>query len=171
MKRTLLLSILACLCSLRAVSAAENTLQVWSNRYREVASGGHPQVAVTAYLKRASGKCLLAFRLTNISKKPLTFYPSFLPWGSSSAITLAAITTDGRRLANIYPIDDPAYQPEITLAPGEFRQGNYDLALGVDLAKAPKNQDVLLLWSYRTPTDFNHRQPVCTGVVVIPKGR
>src|ERR1035438_2125943 len=91
-----------------AIIAGEtnNPLNELVKQYQRASPTNHPPVCVTAYLKHADGKFLLAFKLTNLSEKPFTLYPYELPWGIPSSITLAAVTTDGQRIPNIYPIAD-----------------------------------------------------------------
>ena len=147
----------------------ENPLEVWAAHFQHISSTGHPPVSVTAYLKHSGDKYLLAFKLTNISKRPLTLRPSELPWGNPHSITLAAVTTDGQRVPNHYSIADRPIEKQITITSGTSREGDYDLANIVQPFLAPKDKDIVVLWSYRVPGDFKNPQPICTGVVVITK--
>jgi hypothetical protein len=100
----------------------------------------------------------------------MSLHRSDLPWGYTYAISLAAITTDGEQVPNLYPIADKMVEiKEITLKPGESLEGDYDIENVVQLSKAPKGKDLLVIWSYEVPGDFKGPKPVCTGVVVIPK--
>ena len=112
---------------------------------------------------------MLAFKLTNLSKNPITLYPYELPWGNPHSITLAAVTTDGQRIPNLYPIADPPPEKQIMIAPGASREGDYDIAEIVQLSLAPADKDIIVLWSYRVPGDFKNSQPICTGIVVIKR--
>ncbi|HEX8312253.1 MAG TPA: hypothetical protein VF614_13105 [Chthoniobacteraceae bacterium] len=147
----------------------ENTLQVFAEQYLRTSAEGHPIVAVTAYYKRIGDANVLRFKITNVSDKPLTFATPFLPWSGPPLLTLAALTTDGHRLPNIYPLIHPNPSPEVTLTPGQSRQGDFDLRDAIDFATAPTDKDIILLWSYSSPVDFGQRKPVSTGIAIIPK--
>jgi len=108
--------------------------------------------------------------LTNLSQSDdsLSFRP---PWGYTYSISLAAVTTDGEQVPNLYPIADKRVEiRRITLKPGQSCEGDYDIENVVQLSQAPKGKDILVLWSYEVPGDFKRPKPVCTGVVIIPKG-
>jgi hypothetical protein len=154
-----------------AIIAGEtnNPLNELVEDYQRASPTNHPPVSVTAYLKHVGDKSLLAFKLTNLSEKPLTLRPSELPWGNRYSTTLAAVTTDGERIPNICMIADSFEVQQITIAPGTSREGDYDIEESVQLSLAPKNKDVILLWSYKVPGSFKNSQPICTGIIVIPK--
>src|ERR1700722_14233470 len=103
----------------------ENVLEAWTSAYLHSHDAVKSPVAVTADLKTIGGQHFLAFRVTNISGRSIKIYPSFLPWGNPYTITLAAFTTDGKALQNIYPIDDPAFKYPINIAPGQIIRGSY----------------------------------------------
>ena len=156
--------------ALAAVSLSaepENPLCIWASNYQSFASTGHPPIAVTSFLKHSSEKRVLAFRLTNLSTNSLTIFPFQLPWGNAYSSRLAAVTTDGQCVPNIYPIDDPPVQKQITIAPTQSLEGDYDLAKTLDFSRAPKDKDIAVFWCY--PFRFKSPQPLCSGVVVIPK--
>jgi hypothetical protein len=156
--------------SLAAVAAeSENVLQVFADELRRKTSQEPPPIALTAKLTSRNGKHFLAFRLTNISQRPLQFYPSMLPWGNPSSLSFAGVATNGARLRNIYPIADPPPEDRITIAPGESREGEYPLSWGFAYHEAPAGAEVLLMWAYRVLVDFDRPFPVCSGVVAIPK--
>jgi len=146
----------------------ENPLQLWAANYRGPSSTGHPPICLTSYLKRSHGKPVLAFRLTNNSTNSFAVSPFQLPWGNPYSIALVAVATDGERLPNMYPIADPPVQKKIIIAPSQSLEGDYELRV-IDFSPAPKDKDIVVLWSYAFPRDFRSPEPPCTGVVVIPK--
>jgi hypothetical protein len=148
---------------------SENALEVWATQYRHSASAGHPPVSVSAYLKHSGDNYVLAFKLTNLSKKSLMVSPHELPWGNPHSITLAAIVTDGQRIPNHYPIADPPIEKQIAIPAGTSREGDYDIGRIVQLSQAPKDKDIVLLWSYRIPGDFQNSHQICTGIVVLAR--
>jgi hypothetical protein len=166
-----ILILLSCLGILHG-GEGTSPLQWWVGGFKgvSVSPTNHPPVAVTAYLKRSGTNRLLAFRLTNLSQKVMTLHPSDLPWGYTYSISLAAVTTDGQQVPNLYPIADKMVEiRQITLKPGESCEGDYDIEQVVQLSQAPKGKDILVLWSYEVPGAFKRPKPVCTGVVIIPK--
>jgi len=172
MKHIIVISMLFSCCGLLHGGEVTSPLQWWAGGFKgvSVSPTNHPPVALTAYLKRSSTNCLLAFRLTNLSGKAMILHHSDLPWGYPYAISLAAITTDGQQVPNLYPIADKMVEiEEITLKPGKSLEGGYDIENLVQLSKAPKGKDILVLWSYEVPGHFKRPKPVCTGVVIIPK--
>jgi hypothetical protein len=152
------------------VIGAENSLELWAKDYQVSSAPGHPDVCVSAYAKRVAGRHMLAFRLTNHSRANLTFDDYDLPWAFPYAIRITVVTSDGKRVPNVYPIaDKPIERQKVILRPGESLEGDYDLEHVVDFAWAPKNKDLIVLWCYPVPSSSAERAPVCTGAAVIPK--
>ena len=114
---------------------------------------------------------VLRFTLTNISAKPLPILDASLPWGSTYAITWAAITSDGRVLPMTYPIDDPFPGKSITLAPAQSITGTYDLNRMLEREAVPHSADIVVLWLYSFPAGPSEKRrdtrPVCSGVTVV----
>jgi hypothetical protein len=164
MKRYILFALFqfACIAAI-AAEEPENPLELWATGYQRI-SKGHPPVCVTAYLKQTGNNYLLAFKLTNISTNSLTLFQDRLPWGNAHSIRLVAVDTDGHCVPSGYAIDDVFARKEITIAPGESREGDYRLADGVRLSLAPKDKDIVVLWFYQVPDDFT----ICSGAVVVP---
>jgi hypothetical protein len=152
-----------------SIGHSENSLEVLSALCLHDAPASHPSASVTAKLKHSDDKYLLAFKLTNISTKPLMIYPHKLPWGNPHSITLAAVATDGRRIPNWHPIADPSTEEEISIAPGTSLEGDYDISRIVQLSLAPKDKDLVVIWAYEVPGDLKSPLPICTGIVVIGK--
>jgi hypothetical protein len=146
--------------------AGEGTNALWNfaKELKRAEKDAPPPIMLTATLKSQLRKNFLVFHLVNVSKKPLRLYPDQLPWGNRYSLHLAAVTTDGVPLQNVYPIDDPGPAPEIVLEPGASRDGEYALHRALDFEKVPKENDILVLWSYRVP----HDESTCSGVVVVP---
>ena len=169
MKRIVLLVGLVLFVLVAHATDGTNALWYLADGLRRTTNGAPPPIALTASLKAHAGKYFLAFHLVNISKQPLRLYPYEFPWGNPHSLRLAAITTDGVRLPNIYPIADPPVEAEVVVPPGGSREGDYDLSWCLEYDKAPKDKDLLVLWVYRVPEGHGSRQPVCSGVVVIPQ--
>ena len=150
-------------------SDGTNALWYFADGLRRTANNTPPPIALTASLKTRAGKYFLAFHLVNISKQPLRLYPYEFPWGNPHSLRLAAITTDGVRLPNMYPIADPLVEAKVVVPPGGSRDGEYDFSWCVEYDKAPNDKDLLVLWQYRVPQGRGSQQPVCSGVVVIPQ--
>ncbi len=168
--RTTLLIIAALALPLQTrAEEPENVLDVFAHHLRESAAAQPAPIALTATLQSRGDKRFLAFRLTNISKRPLELYPWQLPWGNPHSLSFAAVTTTGTRLSNRYPIADPGPEQKVLVASGATLEGEYDIAWGLAYEDAHKTQDVLLLWAYRLTNGFERPFPICTGVAIIPK--
>lgn len=144
-----------------------NTLWKFAKELQRAEKDSPPPIKLTATLKSQGRKHFLAFHLVNVSNKPLRLYPYELPWCNPHSLHLAAVTTDGVPLQNIYPIADPGPESEIVVEPGASRDGEYALNWTLDFEKASKERDILVLWSYRVPHGDGDHRSTCSGVVVI----
>ena len=169
--KTHILKFLFQICWIQAVIAEpiENPLERWAEQNQPRRAVNHPSISVTAYLKDFGGKHILAFKFTNLSNKTLKLYPHELPWGNPHSITIAAITTKGRYLSNLYPIADPEIQEKITIAPGASKEGDYDIGQIVQLSEKKKSEEIIVIWSYKSPEEPKNSPSICTGVVAITK--
>jgi hypothetical protein len=145
---------------------AKSPLESWA---ASVARGpAETRVAVTGRAASVDGHSAIAFTLTNVSGKPLRLWTAGLPWGNTNSIDLVAITTDGRVLKELYPIDDPG--PErLVIAPGQVLSGIYPLDNFEDLEERRKTSDVIVLWSYRLRLQESDAEGVSSGVLVLGK--
>jgi hypothetical protein len=166
MKRTFFLVVVSMLVIAAHADEGTNTLWNFAKELKRAEKDAPPPISLTATLKSQGRKHFLVFHLVNISKKPMRLYPYELPWGNPNSLHLAAVTTDGVPLQNIYPIADPGPESEIVVEPGASRDGQYALYWTLDFEKVPKERDIHMLWSYRVPHD-DHKS-TCSGVVVIP---
>ena len=181
-KRTVLILVLLGIGTRTAVAEIENALEEWSASYQRGALEVSPPIAVSATLRMRDGNYYLVFRISNISKRPVRTYTSLLPWNNPYAIELAAVTTDGKALSNAHPFYDGTFDEQTSIAPGQTREGEFQLSLGLSVRDLPKDRDTIVLWSYQfldtthfePPRVFDPRKPlkqlpVCTGALVIPK--
>jgi hypothetical protein len=145
-----------------------NTLWKFAKELQRAEKDSPPPIKLTAALKSQGRKHFLVFHLVNVAKKPLRLYPYELPWGSPHSLHLAAVTTDGVPLQNIYPIVDPGPESEIVVEPGASQEGEYAVHRVLDFEKASKEKDIMVLWSYRVPHGDGDHDSTCSGVVVIP---
>jgi hypothetical protein len=113
---------------------------------------------------------ILKFTLTNVSTKSLSVYPESLPWGNTHAIQWAALTSDGRVVPLVYPIDDPAPAKEVQIRPRQTLTGSYHLSSMLVRETVPIDTDLLIVWAYRFPAatiDGQASRPISTGVAVL----
>ena len=153
--------------------AEDSSLTVWARNSSRPAATNHPPLALTAILKASEAGPVLAFRLTNLSKRTLSLDRWDLPWGNPYSIRLTGITTDGEQIPKIYMIADrmvDIHEKTVTLKPGASIEGDYSVGCSVDLSKAPKGKDILLLWSYEVPKSLEIPSSKCTGITIIPAG-
>ena len=154
---------------LLAYAEAENVLSVFVSEIKRQGSLDLPSpVTVTARAQFKGGTPILSLRLTNVSDRPVSLIETHLPWGHPDSLIIAAQTTDGRRLINHYPIEDHFFAKDLSIAPGQSLEGDYDL--NYRLARIPRDRDVILMWAYPLlERDRSRPWPIVTGVVVIPR--
>lgn len=170
MKNVILIYFMCAFSNLMAhAEQRENTLEVWSRYYQRGDTSMHSPLAISAILKKKKGEPVLVFRVVNVSKRPQVLYPYQLPWGNIDSIKVAAFTTNGKRIQNHYPIDDPVPGEKITIGPGQSMEGEYDL--NHRLMDIPSNSDVVVMWLYRYFEGENKAPAIESGVVVIPKSK
>lgn len=154
-----------------AVEAPENTLEIWASGYLKGEQNEHPPISLSALAGYENNEPILKFKLTNISNRDVTIDETFLPWTHIHNISLAAFSPRGRRLTNIYPIDDPFGSTTHLLRPGDSLEGNYRLLEVIIFDKRAKKEETIVLWEYRMwdyPKNKAGKLPILAGAVVFP---
>lgn len=133
-------------------------------------SPSDPQVYVNAEAAGNASNPKLAFTLRNISKNPISVYPSRLPWGNPNSIEVAALTAAGEVIPSYWPIADPPPDTPATVSPGQTLKGDFDLNQRFEnLEQHLKQTDILILWTYRfLPTSGGSADRV-SGVSLLPR--
>jgi hypothetical protein len=167
-KHVVLVLFSVAVCLTACAAEPENELQTFVDELRRNTSQDSPPIALTARLSTRAGEHFLSFRMTNVSQQPLSFYPYMLPWGHSNSLMFAAVATDATPVRSFSLLNNPPTQRKLTIAPGETREGEYPLSWGLAYEEAPKDRDILLMWTYRVIVG-DGPFPVCSGVIVIPK--
>ena len=154
---------------LLALGAPENVLEEFSRAVQRKGSMDAPPITLTARAQTKNGALVLSLRLTNVSDRAIVLMEPHLPWGHPDSLIIAAQTTDGRPLINHYPIEDHFLSKDVTIAPGQSVEGDYDL-LNNRIGRIPRDRDVLVMWAYPLiERDRDRPWPIVTGVAVIPR--
>jgi len=155
---------------LTAVAGApENVLSVFWEEVQRIGSPEAPPIALTAKVKAKASTFVLSFRLTNISDRSIILLDAHLPWANANSLILAAQTLDARQIQNYYPIDDQFIVHDVTIAPGQSLEGEYDLGNRFVVERIPRNRGILVLWAYPLiEKDRKRPWPIVTGVSVVP---
>ena len=126
-----------------------------------------------AKLQIRRGQPSLVFQVTNVTRQVLHVYPSEMPWSRTNPLHLAAITTEGKRIPNGYPISDPPLSEDmVAITPNQTLHGEIPLSqTNLMTDKLPKDRDTVVLWLYSfLDTTHAHYAP-CSGVVVVPQSK
>ncbi len=127
------------------------------------------RVAIQAVGALDADSPVLRMRLRNVSDQAIKLYRFHLPWGNSTSLIVAAITTSGEPLEVVYPIDDPpppGTDEPLVIAPGQKMSGDYRIAYKIpSLFRALNKSDVLVIWAYALEPGYGY----VTGVVVFRK--
>lgn len=115
----------------------------------------------------ASGH-MLRITLSSAVSVPVSTYRHKLPWGNRYSMLFAAVTADGKPLAQYYPVDDPLLD-RVTLGPNSSLSGVVDLenvfkGFDNEVSKSVVN----LFWAYKAPNGLGIPQ-WSGGWVLIPK--
>jgi hypothetical protein len=131
----------------------------------EVSQSNPSPFSVTAVAQDTADGEQLAITLRNTSDKSVTMYEASLPWVYEQ-LTVAAISTSGKVVRNVYPVIDTFTVKEVTLAPGQALSGSYKLRQRLSLTKELRSSDVLVLWSYK-PVVGETTYDKITGVALL----
>ena len=149
--------------------APENVLAMFWEEVQRIGSPEAPPIALTAEVKAKAGSYVLSFRLTNISDRSIVLLDAHLPWANANSLILAAQTLDGRQIQNYYPIDDQFIVHDVSIAPGQSLEGEYDLQNRFVVERIPRKRGILVLWAYPLIEKSRKRPwPIVTGVAVVP---
>ena len=128
-------------------------------------------LSVIAHFEARNGKLVLAFRIENLSGKPILLSEPNLPWGNRySVVILAADRKNGEPLKRSYPIDDNFLSSPVRLLPGEPLDGQVNLMWHIEgLSEKLQTQDVILFWYYNVWGGQDKSLGEYGGWVVVPK--
>lgn len=135
--------------------------QVWPGRY---------PVQMRVATKGSAGHEWLHCQLFNRSGDTLQLNQSELPWVTPGLFDVAALNSAGRVVTRTGFIEalTSGRQP-ISLASGQAIAGDIPLKSILPGGSIPRNQDLLLIWSYSVET-FGSQQAIFeTGVIFLPK--
>lgn len=133
-------------------------------------SPSDPRLYVSADAAGDAANPKLAFTLRNISREPISLYPSWLPWGNPNSIQVAALTATGEVIPTFWPIADPPPETPMTVSPGQTLTGEFELNTRFkNLGQHLKQTDVLILWTYRFSPMGGGSAGRVSGVTLLPK--
>lgn len=108
---------------------------------------------------------IVRFRVTNVSGEAVTIKADSLPWNDDLAVSMTGIALSGKPLPIVGQAGSRliSEEPPMPLAAGASLIGKVPLKYLYGVDRQPRNQDVLLLWSYR------HGEFRYTGILHLPR--
>jgi hypothetical protein len=129
----------------------------------------------------AGGTVILHCVLKNTSQVPVVFDESTLPWRTQGSLGISAVTADGKVFSEPPPPADFSRivppKNRVVLKSGDSLEGDVDLA-SLTIGQLPRNEDVVLVWSFwlgiegvdQAPYNFGAvENPFFSGLAFLPK--
>ena len=134
----------------------------------------NPHLELTLRATEINGQVILHGVLRNSSATALTLNRSRLPWTSPAWLSVDAVTVTGEMPKQRPPVVISVLEvapSQIVVQPGDILEGDIDLASGplVPIGKLPRDQDILLLWSYSLDISTPGENPFFSGIAFLER--